>query len=83
MKLSTFSTIACVVFTLSGCANTMNGVAQDSVSAFNTAADFANKNRDALNTAATQTGEVLKKGANLIGKGMEATGELLQEMTAE
>ncbi len=73
--------ILTTLLALNGCAATMQGVAQDSSKAIDSAAEFAHKNRDALNTAATQTGELIKRGGNLIGKGIEATGEILQDMT--
>ena len=80
MKLSY---VIIILSSLTGCTATMSGMAQDSKSAIHTATNMANQNRDAIDQAATQTGELLKKSGNLIGKGMQATGQLLQEMTAE
>ncbi|SSY71103.1 hypothetical protein [Alysiella crassa] len=71
------------ILLLNACAATMNGVAQDSANMVNNASQFAHENRDKINTVAEQTGELLKRGGNLIGKGMTATGEMLQEMTTE
>lgn len=69
------------VMALSGCANTMQGALQDASNNIYQASQYANENRDKINAAAEQTGAVLKRGGQLIGKGMKATGEYLQEIT--
>lgn len=73
--------ILMAVSTLTACANTLQGAVKDGSANLKTASDWVENNRDSIDAAAAQTGEWLKKGGNLIGRGMEKTGEVLQEIT--
>lgn len=73
--------ILMTVSTLTACANTLQGAVKDGSANLKTASDWVENNRDEIDAAAAKTGQLIKQGGNLIGRGMEKTGELIQEIT--
>ncbi|MDO5357668.1 MAG: hypothetical protein Q4E77_09280 [Conchiformibius sp.] len=73
--------ILMAVSTLTACANTMQGAVKDGSTNLKTASEWVENNRDEIDAAAAKTGQLIKQGGNLIGRGMEKTGELIQEIT--
>ena len=73
--------ILMAVSSLTACANTLQGAVKDGSANLKTASDWVENNRDSIDAAAVKTGQLIKQGGNLIGRGMEKTGELIQEIT--
>lgn len=72
-KIFLFSSI----LLLNACANTVQGALQDTSNNLYQAQEYVRQNPDVVNNATS----TLKRGGELIGKGMKATGEYLQEIT--
>lgn len=72
-KIFLFSSI----LLLNACANTMQGALQDTSNNIYHATEYVRQNPDVVDKATS----TLKRGGELIGKGMKATGEYLQEIT--
>lgn len=65
------------ILLLNACANTMQGALQDTSNNLYHATEYVRQNPDVVDNATS----TLKRGGELIGKGMKATGEYLQEIT--
>lgn len=72
-KIFLFSSI----LLLNACAHTLQGAWQDTSNNLQNAAEYVRQSPDMIDHA-THT---IKRGGELIGKGMEATGEYLQEIS--
>lgn len=79
MKTKLFIVVG--VLALSGCANTMQGALQDTSNNLYHASQYATENREKIDAATETVGGAIKRGGEIIGKGMKATGEYLQEIS--
>lgn len=79
MKMKLFLLAGVIV--LNGCANTMQGALQDTSNNLYHATQYATENRDKIDAATETIGGAIKRGGEIIGKGMKATGEYLQEIS--